>query len=435
MTRVLKTATLAACVLIARLATPAAAQTGAQTTGQTAAPAPASAQPAGQPAGQVAAQPIPPQGPAIDPAIYKVPAGAKQIAVDCDDPKQTLTNAVADKTAGDLNIVFSGTCKEHLVIQRDGVAIRGKDATAAVSGVIEVSSARRVLLEGFTCRDNTQFEFCIGASYGASVMLHNMKVFNSSVRGVEFYNSTGLVDGLTVDKTISTSMLIRASQVRLEGDLTFSTTVEGCLTIDNAASVFSKNGNFSARDCAAGILLQSNSNFYAPFATFNLNHNSSTGLMILTHGTFSYGGTLIAKNNVQTGIHVDDESSFAPFTNISGESSLTLENNGLAGISVVRGSYAELANVTAITGADYGVLVDDSRLRIGKSKISDNKKADVRLTFGAHAVFLEGASVGTLVCDGTELVKGNKTIPCTPDPKATPKPTATKQDSTQSQKR
>jgi hypothetical protein len=374
------------------------------------------------------AQPIPPQGPAIDPAIYKVPAGAKTIAVDCDDTKQTLAGAVADKSTGDLNIVFSGTCKEQLIVQRDGVAIRGKDATAAIIGGIEINAARRVLLEGFTCRDNTQLEYCIGALYGASVTLHNIKVFNSSVRGILFFNSVGLIEGLTVDKTVSTSILIRGSNVRLEGELTFSNTVEGCVTIDNVSSVFSKNGVITARDCAAGVLLQSNSNFYAPFASFTLNHNSYAGLMLLTQGTFSYGGTFVAKNNTQAGVVVDDQSSFSPFTNISGGSALTLENNGNAGVVVMRGGYAELANVASNTGSNYGVLVEDGRVRIGHAKISDNKKADVRLQFGAHAAFADGAVVGTFTCDGTELVKGAKT-PCTPDAdsKVTPKPTATKQ--------
>ena len=68
------------------------------------------------------AQPIPPEGPAVNPSIYKVPAGAKTINIDC-DAQQTLASALADKSTADLNIVFSGTCKEYVYLQRDGVAI------------------------------------------------------------------------------------------------------------------------------------------------------------------------------------------------------------------------------------------------------------------------------------------------------------------------
>lgn len=380
------------------------------------------------------AQPIPPEGPAINPSIYQVPADAKTITVDC-DARQTLAAALADRSSADLNIVFSGTCKEYIYLQRDGVAIRGKDSTAAILGGIEITAARRVLLENFTCRDNTQLEYCIGALYGASVTLHNIKVLNSSVRGVLIYNAVALIDGLTVDKTISTSILIRGSAVRLEGELTFGHTVEGCLVIDNVASVFSKSGVFTARDCAAGVLLQGNSNFHAPFATFTLNHNSFAGLMLLTQGTFSYGGTIVARNNTQAGIFVDDGSSFSPFTNIVGSSALTLENNGRAGV-FVRASYAELANVSANSGSTYGVFVEDGRLKISRSTIAENSKADVRLEFGAHAAFFDGTNVGTVSCDGTQLLRG-AAKPCIMDanPTTTPKPTATPRGAGQPPKR
>jgi hypothetical protein len=351
------------------------------------------------------------EGPAINPSIYKVPAGAKTINVDC-DARQTLAAALADKSSSDLNIVFSGTCNEYVYLQRDGVAIRGKDATATVVGAIEVTAAKRVLLEGFTCRDNTQLEYCIGALLGSSVMLHNLKVFNSSVRGLMIFNSSAIIDGLTVDKTISTSILIRGSHVRIEGNINFTNTIEGCLVIDGASFVFSKNAVISARDCMAGIIVQSNSSFDSPFGTFNLNHNAFTGLALITHGTFSYGGSMNIKNNAKSGIFIDDASSFSPFSNLIGSSAVTLENNGFANVYITRWSTAELSNIASNTGATYGVWVDTGILRIGKSKISGNKTADIRLQFGSRATFLDGAVVGTMSCDGTQLVRGPKAV-CT----------------------
>jgi hypothetical protein len=366
---------------------------------------------------EAAAQAVPLEGPAINPSVYKVPAGAKTIDVDCDG-KQTLTAALADKSTGDLNIVFSGTCREYVYLQRDGVAIRGKDSTATLAGAIEVTAAKRVLLEGFSCRDNTQLEYCVGALLGSSVTLHNLKVFNSSVRGVEVFNSAALIEGLTVDKTISTSVLIRGADVRIEGELAFSNTIEGCLVIDGASSVFSKSGVFTARDCAMGILVQNNSTFQAPFASFTLNHNTHAGLVLLSQGTFSFGGSVIAKNNSVAGIFVDEGSSFSAFTNLVGSSAITLEDNGQAGVSSLRGSTVELANVVVNKGAIFGVFVDEGSVRIGRSKIADNKKADVRLQFGARATFLDGVDVGVLSCDGSELLRGAK-APCPPDAKST----------------
>jgi hypothetical protein len=369
-------------------------------------------------------------GPAINPVIYKVPAGAKTINVDC-DAQQTLTGALADKSNADLNIVFSGTCKEYVYLQRDGVAIRGKDSSAAVAGGIEVTAARRVLLEDFTCRDNTQLEYCIGALLGASVTMHNIKVFNSSVRGVSIFNSAALIDGLTVDKTVSTSILIRGSHVRIEGEMNFTNTIEGCLVVDGTSSVFSKSGTFNARDCLAGVIVQSNSSFQAPYATFNLNHNTWTGLALITHGSFSYGGTMVIKNNIQAGIFVDEVSAFSPFSNLVGSSTLTLENNGLAGVYVTRESSVELANIASNTGSKYGVWVDDSTLRISHSQINGNKTADLRLQFGGRATLMEGAVIGTTSCDGSQGLRGPKAA-CTPETGT--KPSAAKPGAAKSEK-
>jgi hypothetical protein len=352
-------------------------------------------------------------GPAINPAIYKVPAGAKTINVDC-DAQQTLAGALADKSNADLNIVFSGTCKEYIYIQRDGVAIRGKDSSATVAGGVEVTAARRVLLEDFTCRDNTQLEYCIGALLGSSVTLHNIKVFNSSVRGISIFNSAALIDGLSVDKTVSTSILVRGSHVRIEGEINFTNTIEGCLVVDGTSSVFSKSSTINARDCLAGIIVQSNSSFQAPYATLNLNHNTWTGLALITHGTFSYGGSMVIKNNIQAGIFVDETSAFSPFSNLIGSSTLTLENNGLAGVYVTRGSSVELANIASNTGSKYGVWVDDSTVRIGHSQINGNKTADMRLQFGGRATLMEGAVIGTTSCDGSQSLRGPKAA-CTPE--------------------
>jgi hypothetical protein len=360
-------------------------------------------------------------GPAINPDIYKVPAGAKTINVDC-DAQQTLAGAVADKSSGDLNIVFTGTCKEYVSIQRDGVAIRGKDANATVAGGIEVTASRRILLENFTCRDNTQLEYCIGALLGSSVTVHNVKVFNSSVRGLLYFNSVGLIDGLTVDKTVSTSILIRGSDVRIEGDINFSNTIEGCLVVDGASNVFSKSGNINARDCMAGVLVQSNSSFEGPFGTLNLNHNTFAGLALITHGSFSYGGSIIAKNNTQAGIFVDDQSAYSPFSNLISTSTITLANNGFAGVYASRRSTVELANLASNSGQTYGVWVDDSSVRISHSKIAENKTADLRLQFGSHATFLEGVTLGVTSCDGSQILRGPKAA-CSPE---TDKPTIAK---------
>ena len=101
-----------------------------------------------------------------------------------------------------------------------------------------------------------------------------------------------------------------------------------------------------------GVLVQNNSTFQAPFATFTLNHNTHAGLVLVSQGALSFGGSIVAKNNGMAGIFVDDGSSFSPFSNLVGGSTITLEDNGQAGISVMRGSVVELANVVVQQGLD-----------------------------------------------------------------------------------
>jgi len=248
-------------------------------------------------------------------------------------------------------------------------------------------------------------------------------VFNSNVRGVLIVGSTGIIDGLTIDKTNSTSMLIRGSTVRMEGDLSFSNSQEGCLVLDSLTSIFSKIGNFTARDCVMGILIQNDSTVEAPFATFNISHNSFAGMLLYTHATITYGGSIVVKNNGKAGIWVDDDSSISPLANIAAGSSMTFENNGEAGLEVTQGSFAEVANIAANTGSNYGILVDDGRLRIRHSKVSGNKTADVRLQFGARGTFGQGSEIATLSCDGTHLIRGSKAPTCVTDEVKT-KPTS-----------
>jgi hypothetical protein len=155
---------------------------------------------------------------------------------------------------------------------------------SATSDGFEVTAAKRVLFENFSCRDNTQLEYCIGALLGSSVTLHNIKIFNSSVRGVEIFNSAALIEGLTIDKTVSTSVLVRGSDVRLEGELTFSTRMPGRR---HRASAERRH------HCphAWGVCRQL---VQAPLHLPSI--NTHAGLVLVSQGA-SFGGSIVAKNN------------------------------------------------------------------------------------------------------------------------------------------
>ena len=56
--------------------------------------------------------------------------------------------------------------------------------------------------------------------------------------------------------------------------------------------------------------------------------------------------------------------------------------------------------------------------RVEREPESGAPTADVRLEFGSKATFLAGAKVGSLSCDGSQLVRGP--MACSPETEAKP---------------
>src|SRR5215216_6183010 len=81
-------------------------------------------------------------------------AGDHALLVSC-DRGETIAKQL-DRNETKLVIEFSGTCREHLLIERDGVEIRGSGAGATLIGSVRLIGSSRVVLEGFTIRDNTE---------------------------------------------------------------------------------------------------------------------------------------------------------------------------------------------------------------------------------------------------------------------------------------
>ena len=72
------------------------------------------------------------------------PAG--NMIVDCDAGQSIQTAVNKANPRAPLALVVSGTCEENVLITRDDVTIDGKN-DGAVSGMIEVSEGRRVIIQ------------------------------------------------------------------------------------------------------------------------------------------------------------------------------------------------------------------------------------------------------------------------------------------------
>jgi len=145
----------------------------------------------------------------------------------------------------------------------------------------------------------------------------------------------------------------------------------------------------------------------------------------------AWGGSLIVENNQLAGIWVLRGSGFETGSNFSAQilnngggiaiqqrsngrlrSGTVIQRNISDGIIVVDNSELFTTDVLVENNNGRGVYADDgSSAGCSNSTITGNAGGDVILSFGSRAS-LYGGSIGTISCDGTELIRGD--YACTP---------------------
>lgn len=349
--------------------------------------------------------------------VSQVPvAGAPPVAmtvnVNCDQG-QTIAHAL-DKVRANLIIKISGTCTEDVLIDRDDVTLTSDVIGTSVVGGIRIEGSSRVEISGFTVTDNVNLESGIEAVEGSSVLIHDMVVVNSILRGIRIRDSVAEIRDVEISNCGSVGILGRGSRISLEGAVTVFDNAESGLVFTDGSSVFSKQGVTTSSGGEFGIIVQSSSSFEGVFGSLTVNNNIFGGILVATQGSFVYAFDIVANNNGFVGIFVDESSSMSPFVNPVLESTLTVQNNAVAGVLVQRSSTFELGNVSTISGNVFGVFVEESVFKSTDAVFSSNAAADVVLNFGATATFISGNTIGFVSCDGTELTRGE--LGCTPVP-------------------
>lgn len=336
------------------------------------------------------------------------------VPVRCDRGETIAKRLERERNERKLTIRFSGTCTEYLVIERDGVEIRGAGPGATLIGGIRLIGSTRTVLENFTIRDNKELGGAIDVISGSSVRIKDVSVFNAADRGIQVLTGTADLENVLVDGVGAVGILFRGGHGTLKGTITtLNSPLEAGLILTGAANVFAlPDAVIVSRKNVLGIVVQSNSTFEtAGHTTVIANENSFAGLALLTQGVFTFGGPFEAKNNGTFGLLVDEASSFSPFFNL--ETTTSLMGNGVAGAAVQRASTADISEAT-VSGNPIGVLVDGSAVRVRNSRLTGNPAADLRLRFGATASGLLTNTIGTVVCDGTQRVRGGITCPAAP---------------------
>ncbi len=325
--------------------------------------------------------------------------------VDCDRGRSINTSLRRlPPLVFDVKIKVRGTCEENIVITRDGVALEG-DPTATLVGGIRVVGADRVTITNLTVTDNTEFEGAIEAVEGASIRVINVDIENPSSRGLRVRDSVAEIQDLSIANASTVGFLARGARLTLEGEIDVTDSTESNIVLTDGTSVFSKEGNITSSGGEIGMIIQGSSSFEGVFGSYTATANTFAGLLVATQGVLVYGFDLDLSGNSNFGLWVDEASSVSPFANLQELSTTTLNNNGLAGAFVQRGSTLELAGNTTVSGNPFGVFVEESGLKTVGADISGNV-SDLTLSFAARATFEAGTTIGTMTCDTTAVTRG-----------------------------
>ena len=340
------------------------------------------------------------------PALDTKTSAHHTVLVDCDRGK-TLERALRRK-ADHLTIELSGTCTEDITIARDGVTLRGADADATLVGGIRVDSSNRVEISGFTVRDSHVFESCIEAVNGSGVKISDMEIEGCAQRGIRIRDSSGEVRDTTVRNTGDVAFLARGSALTLEGDITAIDSGLVGISITDGSSCFSKSGNLVAHGGSWGVVVQLASSFSLPEGTLDVSNNGAAGVLVASNGSFVYGNQVVSNNNAFAGIWVDESSTFSSFRGFTPE--LTISGN-FFGAYAERSANLELSGNISITGNSYGLVSDESVLRVTGANVTGNFVLDGLLRYGTRANFTAGNTVGVLQCDADVVIRGDVACP------------------------
>jgi hypothetical protein len=318
-------------------------------------------------------------------------AAKPPVSVDCS--KGQSINAALAGNADDLEVQFSGTCAEDVLIVRDRVTLRGVGTAPKITGQPGVPFADRQ--PGVSVR---------GAD---NVSLLDFEVTDSDSRGIEARGSSKMtVTNVTATGNRTGLLLIEQSSAFVSNS-TFdgntgdgigvwensALTIEGAISLDgNTRSGLIISGGSSASVGPLGATTTANGNNFGFWLQLGAQvQMSSAGVTSTT-----------ASNNNTLGVGVSSESHWSGPVTISGSAyGLDIEASG---------SFWAPPGGVSLSGNDYGLFVFSGAADVRGTSITGSAEEDVHLEFGARLISW-GSSAGVVSCDGTELVRGGIVCP------------------------
>jgi hypothetical protein len=335
----------------------------------------------------------------------------KTIQVDCG--KGQSLNAALNDAAAMLVVEFSGVCAEDVLIARGNVTLRGTEAGATIAGApspalaapaVAVRSATAVVLKDFAVHDgdrrgidvreassvtidgvvsNGNFSDGLFVGQGSSVFIRNSSFANNGGDGIGVWQS---------------------STVAFEGTITLNGNQRAGLLLSGGSegSVTFFGGHVTANDnsvCGFVLQLGAAAQLAAATATsVSAANNGACGLSMSSETSWS--GPLTVQNS-PVGVDVTASSFESPVLSVSGCQ---------VGLFAHLSAFISL-RAPSVTANQSGFRFDGATAQINNAAIAGNTGIDVRLQFGARASFNAASTVGTMSCDGTQLVRGPVACP------------------------
>ena len=345
-------------------------------------------------------------------------------------------------------LVLSGACHGPLVISKHLTLASNSKASIIGGGrdTITVKGPTRVTLKGLSIEGGNNG--VVGSS-GAQLTVLDSSIHGNALNGILLVNSGATISGSSTSNNGNNGLDAEASSaVILSG--AYSSTSNGVfgVNINASSSLTFSQAQVNVSGNILGIQIGTSASAFIsdPSTVVVVKDNLTTGLTIVSGAHMvAFGGTiqatgngvhgvsadskagldldaaaaLTASGNKQDGIHLEERSVLTmfntpAFSGAPGTTTVTVENNGQNGISVLTGSNLTVihqASVKSSGNSINGIQADNgSAITLILSTLTGNTVKDVALSFGSRAD-ITTSTVGTLSCDATILLRGGLTCP------------------------
>lgn len=381
-------------------------------------------------------------------AFLLLSAGSTFAAIPFDCGRGIPLQKAIDFVPPGETLVLYGACRGPLVISKHLTLASDSKATITGDGkdAITVNGPRRVTLKGLSVEGG--YKGVVGSS-GAQLTILDSSIHGNKLNGIFLANSAATISGSSTSGNCNNGLDAEASSaVILSG--AYSSTSNGVfgVNINASSSLAFSQAQVTVSGNILGIQIATSASAFIsdPLTVLTVKKNLTTRLTIVSGAHMvAFGGTikatgngvhgvsvdskagldldaaaaLTASGNKQDGVHLEETSVLTmfntpAFSGAQGTTTVTAENNGQNGISVLTGSNLTVihqALIMSSANSMNGIQADNgSAITLILSTVTGNTGKDVALSFGSRADITTSA-IGTLSCDATVLLRGGLTCP------------------------